>query len=98
MTPFWGSKRKGKKMKTIYKYPVSSSFELLLPEDAEILTVQLQDGEAQMWVLFDPYEPTYPRKFEVFGTGWTIEEDELRYVATFQKGKFVWHVFEVVNE
>lgn len=38
-------------MRTIWKFPVVSVFQLELPVDAEILSVQVQHERPQMWVL-----------------------------------------------
>jgi len=51
------------KKKVIWKYPVSPQFDVELPEDAEVLSVQAQDGKPQMWVLLDPDAPKVKRTF-----------------------------------
>lgn len=84
-------------MKTIHKYPlVPGNSVIPMPAHAELLDVQVQGGGPVLWALVDPEEPTVFRTFDVFGTGWelpsklTAEE----YVATFQTGPLVFHVFE----
>jgi hypothetical protein len=51
-----------------------------------------------MWALADPNEQrAISVVFEVYGTGQVIGDmSELRFVATVQDGKFVWHIFERV--
>lgn len=90
-------------MLTIWKYevPAADYFELSLPPNAKPLTVQVQRGNPQMWVLLDQDETIYvDRKFYVAGTGLPISEPMgiLQYVGTFQLrgGLLVFHVFEVV--
>lgn len=43
-------------MKTIYKYPldVTDRQVIAMPEDAEILTVQVQNGKPMLWAVVDP--------------------------------------------
>lgn len=89
-------------MKTIWKFavPVKDAFELDLPEGAEILTVQIQRGEPQLWALVDPYAPKVRRKFRVIGTGHPIEDaGDLFWVATIQlhEGSLVFHIFQVIK-
>jgi hypothetical protein len=89
-------------MLSIYKYPVpiDDYFTLELPFGARPLSVQVQNGGPQLWVLIDPGERrTEERRFRLAGTGHPIEEssDFLEYISTFQLsgGALVFHVFEV---
>lgn len=103
----------------IWKYPVvwdldlevsSVKFSHEMPKGAEILAVQLQDREPQIWALVDENAEKETRTFRVIGTGHEIRGgDGLVYVGTFQKEvdqwiqasagikSLVWHLFEVVN-
>jgi hypothetical protein len=84
-------------METIYKYPVDVRMQLDLPADAQPLTVQLQQGQPQLWVRLNPLAATIRRTFRVFGTGHPLEgAGHLTYIATFQldNGGLVFHVFE----
>jgi hypothetical protein len=88
-------------MKTIYKYPIQDGFTVLeLPKDAEILTVQTQEGKVFVWVLLNTEQPKVKWKFIIKATGENIEEDlsKANYIGTFQHnrlggGFLVWHLF-----
>lgn len=83
--------------KTIWKFPLklTDGQVLMIPEGAEILTVQLQNQQPYLWAVVNPEHETELRKFEIHGTGNPIAAfAERRYVATFQQPPFVWHVFE----
>lgn len=88
-------------MKKVYKYeirPGSGETSFDVPENAQFLSVQYQDGKICMWFLVDPSEKTILRKFAVYGTGWYIEfPDILTYLGTCLTGheRFVWHIFEI---
>jgi len=85
-------------MKTIWKYSVGeqTKFTLNLPRGAQVLSVQEQREEAQLWALVDPDEQRELRTFCIFGTGWDIDDAGLAYLGTFQVhgGTFVFHLFE----
>ena len=85
-------------MKTIYKLPIMpGSFTLLLPEDAEILTVLTQRGQPVLYTLLDTEKEKITRTFCVFSTGDDIQEEgfSLFYIGTFQvEGGLVFHLFE----
>jgi hypothetical protein len=86
-------------MKTIYKFPVGPIMELVLPEDAEPLCVQLQNGEPQLWVLLDTDNPPDQRTFVTFGTGHEAKSHNsgtLKYISTWQREGLVFHTFESV--
>lgn len=85
-------------MATIYKWTLTpGSTELAMPAGAQVLTVQMQGGQPQLWAKVDPKQPKEWRTFAVYGTGHPMPDDpRLVYVATFQMddGALVWHVFE----
>lgn len=87
---------------TIWKYavPVRGAFQLEMPRDARVLSVQIQNGEPQVWVVVDADAPTEMRAFRVFGTGHPIDAspDIMRYVGTFQlyDCALVFHLFEAL--
>lgn len=88
-------------MKTIWKYPLDLQDKqtVMMPEGAEILTVQMQ-GAACLWALVDSRNVLTDRVIEIFGTGNPMHSDmgvERRYIGTIQQPPFVWHVFERVN-
>ena len=84
-------------MKVVYKYPVSLSvkFSFQIPQYAEVLSVGMQNGSPQMWVLLDPDARGIIRTFSIFGTGCEISHPNVEYVGTFQNGDLVWHLFEL---
>lgn len=88
-------------MKTIWKYSlnVDDIVTLEMPEGAEVLTIQTQYGEPQIWALVDPIKPSVKRHFRVYGTGHNISYNILKenYIGTFQmyQGQLVFHLFEL---
>lgn len=83
--------------KTIWKFllELTDGQVLMIPEGAEVLTVQLQNGEPCLWAIVNPEHGPEPRRFEIHRTGNPIAAfAERRYIATFQQPPFVWHVFE----
>lgn len=88
-------------MKVIYKYKVPGSntkFTMTLPVGAEVLTVQKQGLDINMWVLqIAGPAKLEERNFRVIGTGHPFDEN-LKYVGTVQEleGALVWHYFEVL--
>lgn len=85
--------------KTIYKYPVAPGyFSHLMPKGAEILTMQLQRDQVQMWALVNIDKPFIERKFLFVGTGHNIVENNLKYISTIQLdgGDLIFHLFEIL--
>lgn len=86
-------------MNVIWKYMLSpGASELRMPADAQVLTVQTQNGVPQLWAKLNPAKPATPRVFVMYGTGQPMPDDPtLVHVATFQlaDGGLVLHVFEV---
>ncbi len=93
--------------KQIWKYELQVNANLYpksisMPKNADVLSVQVQNGIVCLWALVDPLAEKEPRSFEVFGTGHEIHYDmgvERRFVATFQllNEGLVFHVFERIN-
>ena len=85
-------------MKTIFKWPLTSgSTDLHMPVGAQVLTVQMQGSQPQLWAKVDPAQPKEWRTFDALGTGHMMSDDpRIMYVGTFQMddGELVWHVFE----
>jgi hypothetical protein len=85
----------------ILRYPLEPRDEqiLLLPEGAQILDAQWQQIALCVWALVDPEETRVDdRQIVIVGTGETVPEGDLRFIATVQEPgsvPFVWHVFEV---
>jgi hypothetical protein len=85
-------------VKQIWKYKVENVIEM--PLDAEILDVQLQNGQmfnACIWAKVNPENELEKRKFVVIGTGHSFDDTNHKYIGTYQDGPFVWHLFEDVN-
>lgn len=78
---------------TIWKYVIGIATTLELPIGATFLDAQLQGADLCAWFLVDQSAKTEPRKFKIFGTGHEIP-DGLKYLATFQQPRYVWHLFE----
>lgn len=79
-----------------YQIPVEASFSVEMPEEAQILCVQLQNDEPCIWAVVDPAKPIVRRLFYIRGTGHRIAEAaEAEYVGTFQYegGTLVFHLF-----
>ena len=79
--------------KTIWKFPMGIATTHEMPDGAEFLFVDEQNGDAFAWFLVVPSRPKVPRKFHIFGTGREIPMSE-KYLGSFQSGPFVWHLFE----
>jgi len=49
-----------------------------------------------MWVMHDiPVKNVILRHFELFGTGWHIDDKNRKHLATcITPAGFVWHIFE----
>ena len=81
-------------MKTIWKYPMISSLaKIHMPAEAEILSVQVQNGCPHIWALVDTDNPPTERMFEVVVTGGDVKHSS-EYLGTFQNDWFVGHLFE----
>ena len=88
-------------MKQIWKWRLDSMEMIYLdmPEDAEILDVQVQGGTPCIWAICSPGSPVRTRKLALYGTGEPIIGDPGRHIGTFQisDGRLVLHVFEIDN-
>lgn len=84
-------------IKMIWKYPMGIATTHEMPEGAEFLAIQEQGDAACAWFLVLPDNPKVPRKFYVHGTGHEIPMDR-KYLGTFQRPPFVWHLFEDFKE
>lgn len=99
-------------METIWKYQleITDRQEIMMPYNAQILTVQVQNGILCLWARVNPTakkDPVYDeedrkRRIEIIGTGnpipkLTIAEARRKYIGScvMEGGYFVWHVFEI---
>ncbi|MCA2505430.1 MAG: hypothetical protein IM550_20380 [Microcystis sp. M54BS1] len=84
----------------IWKYPLNPNVEeqsLRLPQNAQILTIQVQNNKPQLWALVDKESPIVIRHFRTYFTGEAMPDGDFgQYVGTYQldNGCFVCHVFE----
>jgi len=85
-------------MKTIHKYPlvVQDNNPVLMPDEAQVLCVQMQNGGPCLWALVETDLPKVVRNFLIYGTGHPVSKAQQSYVGTFQMhdGNLVFHVFE----
>ena len=83
-----------------YAFEVEDHFDLSMPKDADILSVQVQGEQPCIWALVEPGAAIEHRHFRLVGTGHPISEniDTLEFIGTFQLrgGILVFHLFEVV--
>lgn len=83
-------------MKVIYKYPLKiQEFQLVpLPDGAEILSIQEQDGKLMLWAIVENENEKSYLALNIYGTGQKIKEGKLlKYISTAQLDSFVWHIF-----
>lgn len=90
----------------IWRYPLqikTGQQEIVMPEGAELLTVQIQDRVPVLWALIDSFGAKTTRIFEVHQTGdallgITNNKRDYRYISSFQceKTKAAHHIFEVL--
>lgn len=89
--------------KKIHKYEVAVNPKQVieLPQDARILTVQVQEGSVYIWAELDDNAEMTKHFIHVVGTGHPIPAN-CAYLGTVQMPPFVWHLyigdyFEVKN-
>lgn len=81
-----------------YELPRPSSNELTyyIPEEAQILDYQIQNGAFVFWALVYPDRTPTQRWFYHIGTDWDIPCTDVEYIGTVQEGKYTWHLVEVI--
>jgi hypothetical protein len=87
-------------MRAIWKYPLSplQRQEVEMPALSEILCVQEQSNQVQMWAEVETNGSIEKRIFGVFGTGEPMPSNPKRYIGTVQLGAFlVFHVYEILT-
>ncbi|HEY6143710.1 MAG TPA: hypothetical protein VIV55_09900 [Flavobacterium sp.] len=89
---------------TIHRYPLqlkTGKQGIVMPEGAELLTVQIQDRNPVLWALMNPFNKKIERFFQLFQTGEAIcsNNNEYVYISSFQlvKQGASFHVFEVIT-
>lgn len=87
---------------TIWKYeiPIEDEFVIEMPDRAEIIHVETQDGKPQMWAIVPVFDVAMVRRhFRLVGTGHSLQTNGKKHVGSFMLagGNFVGHVFEVAT-
>jgi hypothetical protein len=87
-------------VRTIWKYPllITDTQTLRLPKGYSVLTVQLQAGALTLWADVQTEHPLEDVTFHVIGTGNSVPETYLTYIASVQMLPHVWHIFEELPE
>jgi hypothetical protein len=69
-----------------------------LPQNAQILSAQMQKGQISLWYLCNAHNPLVNFYIDIYGTGNPISSHihTARFISTFQMegGDLVFHVFE----
>jgi hypothetical protein len=85
-------------MRTIWKFLVEpfDEIKIEMPKGAEILTVQNQKENIQLWAIVNPNVEKEIRKFHVYSIGQEMNNINEIYIGTFQidNGDLVFHLFE----
>jgi hypothetical protein len=89
-------------MKTIYKYRLNLSSEpqeINMPWVSEVVNVVAKADGLFLYALVEPDSSNdFTRKFCVYGTGWDIQEENVKYINSFLVGNYeIYHVFEVLD-
>ena len=82
-------------MLTVHKFQFSidDSVRIEMPMNAKVLHVECQDLIPCIWAHVNTANAKETRQFYVTGTGHPVA-GRLRYIASFQQGQFVWHLWE----
>lgn len=83
-------------MRAIWKYPlqITDHQHLLIPEKAEILSVEFQGETLCLWAEVEMSYPKEDRVIQIVGTGNPILNSGRKFIGTVQQGPLVWHIFE----
>lgn len=91
-------------MKTIYKYTLSNEACIRpqvveMPWVCEIINVVKKSDGVFLYALVETETGTdCRRKFRVYGTGWQIKEENIKYINSFLIDDYeIYHVFEVLD-
>lgn len=79
----------------VFKYPFDVNDDVIIemPEKAQVLKVDVQQGVPTLWALVDPEASVIPHHFYMRGTGHPVPDD-VEHVGSFCHGPFVWHLFQ----
>lgn len=82
-------------MKTIWKYKLVDNKHQIMPEGAQFLDAQMQNGCMCAWFLVDTKNPMISRDIRICMTGEPLSDDSGKHIATVQiNPSFVLHVFD----
>lgn len=89
-------------MQTIRKYilDMDNRRTVLMPSDAQILSVGVHRGDLALWALVNTDNPLEQREFRVYGTGEPFDNEEtIVFVGMvhFEVFHLVYHVFEIIQ-
>ncbi len=83
---------------TIWKYQlaITDIQQVLMPDGAQLLCAQMQNGSLCLWAFVDPEAEKRVRTIEVIGTGHQNDDVPRKYISTVLMcaDTLVWHVFE----
>lgn len=83
----------------IFKYPIEiGQFSVTMPKGSIFLSAELQNDRPYFWAAVNTENDVETRDFEIIGTGHKFDEQDKKYLATFQQGPFVWHLHEVIKQ
>lgn len=78
--------------------PASGSFDLLLPEGAEIVSANASPGDPRLWFICDPKAPKVRRSFRLYDTGEELDDGYVLITVVINgDGNHVKHLFERVT-
>ena len=87
-------------MFTIWKFPLKTTGtqEIKIPQEAELLTIQVQNDEPHLWALVDTANSIESRKIDIYNTGQVLHDVNRKYIGSYQlfKGCLMHHVFEIL--
>lgn len=87
-------------MKTIWKFNFDISDTIVIdgmPQEFEILAIQMQQGCPALWVKVDEDTPIGNYTMVCRGTGHELTGEEGKYLGTIQDGILVWHFFDALE-
>lgn len=88
-------------MITIYKYPLTLPINKIeMPQNAKILSIGFDPfNHLCLWAKVNTDAEKETRIFELFGTGWPLddadEEYHMYFLDTIKEEPYMWHVFEL---
>lgn len=88
-------------MKSIWKFPFPQSSTrraISMPKGANIIKVGVQGGTVVLWAEVDTQAIKEARFFEVYRTGWEVDDDPRQHLDTVLDGPYVWHIYEYLGE